>query len=100
MALQAYPDVPLFRYPYLQLTEAQIAGKLAPGAQGGPGSRFSSLPLRERVGRGVGPVSSRFAAWHSGGWRRRPRSLRAFGAPPSPARGEGECLPNADSTNF
>ena len=39
MALQAYPDVPLFRYPYTQLTEAQIAQKLAPAAQGGPGSK-------------------------------------------------------------
>lgn len=39
MALQAYPDVPLFRYPYTPLTEAQIAAKLAPAAQGGPGSK-------------------------------------------------------------
>src|SRR5687768_591001 len=39
MALQAYPDVPLFRYPWTALTEAQIAAKLAPAAQGGPGSK-------------------------------------------------------------
>ena len=39
MALQAYPDVPLFRYPYTQLTEAQIANKLTLAAQGGPGSK-------------------------------------------------------------
>jgi hypothetical protein len=39
MALQAYPDVPLFRYPYTQLSEAQIAAKLAPAAQAGPGSK-------------------------------------------------------------
>jgi hypothetical protein len=39
MALQAYPDVPLFRYPYTALTEAQIQAKLAPAAQGGPGSK-------------------------------------------------------------
>jgi len=39
MALQAYPDVPLFRYPWTDLSEAQIAAKLAPAAQGGPGSK-------------------------------------------------------------
>ena len=39
MALQAYPDVPLFRYDWTKLTEAQIANKLAPAAQGGPGSK-------------------------------------------------------------
>jgi len=39
MALQAYPDVPLFRYPWTELTEAQIATRLAPAAQGGPGSK-------------------------------------------------------------
>lgn len=39
MALEAYPSVPLFRYPYTQLTEAQIEAKLAPAAQGGPGSK-------------------------------------------------------------
>jgi hypothetical protein len=39
MALQAYPDVPLFRYPYTQLSEAQIQDKLAPAALDGPGSK-------------------------------------------------------------
>ena len=39
MALEAYPSVPLFRYPYTQLTEAQIRAKLAPAAQAGPGSK-------------------------------------------------------------
>jgi hypothetical protein len=39
MALQAYPDVPLFRYPYTELTEAQIQARLAPAAEGGPGSK-------------------------------------------------------------
>jgi hypothetical protein len=39
MAGEAYPDVPLFRHPWTQLTEAQIANKLVPGAQGGPGSK-------------------------------------------------------------
>jgi hypothetical protein len=39
MALQAYPDIPLFRYPYTDLSEAQIAAKLAPAAQAGPGSK-------------------------------------------------------------
>jgi hypothetical protein len=38
MALEAYPSVPLFRYPYTPLTVEQIAAKLAPAAQGGPGS--------------------------------------------------------------
>ncbi|MEO6388673.1 MAG: MoaF N-terminal domain-containing protein [Croceibacterium sp.] len=39
MALQAYPDVPLFRYPYTDLTEAQIASKLAAPARVGPASK-------------------------------------------------------------
>jgi len=39
MALQAYPDVPLFRYPYTDLTEAQILAKLGAAATGGPGSK-------------------------------------------------------------
>lgn len=39
MALQAYPDVPLFRYPYTDLSEAQIAAKLAPATQRGPASK-------------------------------------------------------------
>lgn len=39
MALEAYPSVPLFRYPYTQLTEAQIQAKLAPAAEAGPTSR-------------------------------------------------------------
>ena len=45
MALQAYPDVPLFRYPYTDLSDAQITAKLAPAAAAGPGSkaRFEDL---------------------------------------------------------
>ncbi|MEO6040275.1 MAG: MoaF N-terminal domain-containing protein [Croceibacterium sp.] len=39
MALQAYPDVPLFRYPYTDLTQAQAAAKLAPAVAAGPGSK-------------------------------------------------------------
>ena len=39
MALQAYPDVPLFRYDYTDLTKAQIADKLQSPALGGPGSK-------------------------------------------------------------
>ena len=39
MALQAYPDVPLFRYAYTPLTEAQIVEKLAGPARVGPSSR-------------------------------------------------------------
>ncbi|MBT2134216.1 MoaF N-terminal domain-containing protein [Croceibacterium sp. LX-88] len=39
MALQAYPDVPLFRYPFTQLTAAQVQAKLAGPARGGPGSK-------------------------------------------------------------
>jgi hypothetical protein len=38
MALTAYPDVPLYRYPYTRLTEAQIVAKLTAPAKGGPGS--------------------------------------------------------------
>ena len=39
MALQAYPDVPLFRYAYTPLTEAQILEKLAGPARVGPSSK-------------------------------------------------------------
>ena len=39
MARQAYPDVPLFRYDYADLSLAQIADKLRAPALGGPGSR-------------------------------------------------------------
>ncbi len=38
---QAYPDVPLFRYPYSGLSEAQITDRLAAPALGGPGSAGS-----------------------------------------------------------
>ena len=39
MVLEAYPSVPLFRYPYARLSEAQIQAGLAPAAQDGPGSK-------------------------------------------------------------
>jgi hypothetical protein len=39
MAVQAYPDVPLFRYPYTALTEAQVRAALAPAAASGPSSQ-------------------------------------------------------------
>ena len=39
MARQAYPDVPLFRYDYTDLTKAQIADKMRAPALGGPGSK-------------------------------------------------------------
>ena len=39
MALQAYPDVPLFRYPYTNLTNAQIVSKLNPASAAGPTSK-------------------------------------------------------------
>lgn len=39
MAQQAYPDVPLFRYPYTDLSEAQIATALAAPAKVGPSSK-------------------------------------------------------------
>ncbi len=39
MALQANPDVPLFRYDYTDLSEAQIAAKLAAAAKGGPSAK-------------------------------------------------------------
>lgn len=41
MALEAYPSVPLYRYPYTQLTEAQIQAKLMPPARVGPSSKGS-----------------------------------------------------------
>jgi len=45
MALQAYPDVPLFRYPYTDLSQAQVLASLGPAAANGPGSksRFTDL---------------------------------------------------------
>jgi hypothetical protein len=39
MALEAYPSVPLFRYPYTDLSQAQILASLPPAAAGGPGSK-------------------------------------------------------------
>jgi hypothetical protein len=39
MAGQAYPDVPLFRYDYTDLSEAQIANALSAPALGGPGAK-------------------------------------------------------------
>ena len=39
MALQAYPDVPLFRYPYTDLSLAQIGAALAGPATAGPGGK-------------------------------------------------------------
>lgn len=38
MAKQAYPDIPLFRYDYTALSEAQIANSLSASAMGGPDS--------------------------------------------------------------
>lgn len=39
IARRAYPDVPLFRYPYTELTKDQVAAKLAAAARGGPGHK-------------------------------------------------------------
>ena len=39
MAQQAYPDVPLFRYPYTDLREAQIATALAAPSRVGPSGK-------------------------------------------------------------
>jgi hypothetical protein len=36
MALQAYPDVPLFRYPYTDLSETQVTAALAAPGRVGP----------------------------------------------------------------
>ena len=68
MALQAYPDVPLFRYPYTDLSEAQIAAALAAPAQVGPGSKG---PLDNNL---AGKVLN-FA------WRRRRTRSRGPSAP-------------------
>ncbi|MFC3100931.1 MoaF N-terminal domain-containing protein [Altererythrobacter lauratis] len=38
MARKAYPDIPLFRYAYTPLSEAEVAQKLAPAALAGPQS--------------------------------------------------------------
>lgn len=48
MARQAYPDVPLFRYDYTNLSEAQVAGKLAAPALAGPTSRAALEDLGNR----------------------------------------------------
>jgi len=67
MASQAYPDVPLFRYPYTPLTEAQIAAKLAPAALSGPGSKgalesgLAGQTVRIITDE-VGPLTWRFTA--------------------------------------
>ena len=39
MALQAYPDVPLFRYPYTDLSQAQVAAALTAPARVGPSGK-------------------------------------------------------------
>ena len=39
MALQAYPDVPLFRYPYTDLSEAQATAALAAPGRVGPAGK-------------------------------------------------------------
>ena len=39
MARMAYPDVPLFRYDFTDLSQADVVAKLAPAAGGGPGSK-------------------------------------------------------------
>jgi len=39
MALQAYPDVPLFRYDFTNLSEAQVASKLTGPAKDGPAGK-------------------------------------------------------------
>jgi hypothetical protein len=39
MAQQAYPDVPLFRYPYTDLSEAQVAAALAAPGRVGPSGK-------------------------------------------------------------
>ena len=66
MALEAYPSVPLFRYPWTELSEAQIKASLAPAAQGGPGSKgglesdLAGVTLRI-VTDGAGTLSWQFA---------------------------------------
>src|SRR4051812_27019557 len=64
MALQAYPDVPLFRYPYTELSQAQVLAALAPAAATGPGSksRFADLAggILRVVTDGAGTLEWRF----------------------------------------
>jgi len=70
MALQAYPDVPLFRYPYTDLSEAQVAAALAAPARVGPGGKG---PL-DTTSRARFSLSPETAARSSAG-----RSARATG---------------------
>ena len=49
MALQAYPDVPLFRYPYTDLSEAQISAALAAAGRVGPGGKGLDNNLSGKV---------------------------------------------------
>lgn len=39
MARTAYPDVPLFRYDYTDLSEAQVQARLSSAASSGPGHK-------------------------------------------------------------
>lgn len=67
MALQAYPDVPLFRYPYTDLSEAQVVEKLSAPARVGPSSKanletdLAGTSLRI-VTDGAGTLTWRFGA--------------------------------------
>lgn len=45
----AYPDVPLFRYPYTVLAREEIARRLAARAAGGPESRSPMEDLRDQA---------------------------------------------------
>src|SRR5690606_20854464 len=50
-ALEAHPSVPLFRYPYTQLAEAEMQAKLAPAARAGPGSNSGPRTAIARLSR-------------------------------------------------
>ena len=62
IARKAYPDVPLFRYPYTDLTKAQVTAKLDAAAQGGPGHK-GSLDGADLAGRNLRFVSDGGPSW-------------------------------------
>jgi hypothetical protein len=66
MALEAYPSVPLFRYPYTDLSQAQVLAALSPATANGPGSkdRFTDLAgtMLRVTADSTGPLEWRFGA--------------------------------------
>jgi hypothetical protein len=75
---RAYPDVPLFRYPYTELTRAQVAEKLREPALGGPGSAATLEELTRETLAFVAEDGTRI------NWRFSPgRQVAVDGGPPA-----------------